>query len=178
MEKKILAIMIALMAIAATVAVVALVVGEGGGGGGFSSGGFTSLFDDLEGNESAVYRAYLEAPPSWDVGDDVKVTDTIVDMAYDRVQVGNTYVYTTVLWFIYAGEKWNDPEQGSRFYVPVDRGEGWMQVSHGLFSIEISSATNISAEYDPGDKITLETELVQNVNVDVAFGVWMVEDTL
>jgi len=178
MEKKILALMIALLVLAAVVASVALALGGGGGGGLSSSGGFTALFDDLDNMGNETWRAYLEAPDNWDNGDDVKVTDVIVDMFYERVQVGNTYVYTTTLYFAYTGDKWNDPTEGTYFYVPVDRGDGWLRVNHGTFSIEVSSATNLSEEYKPGDRITLETNLVLNDNVMLSFGVWVVENTL
>jgi hypothetical protein len=59
--------------------------------------------------------------------------------------------------------------------VPV--ADGTLLVNHGLFSITVSSATNISAHYDVGDTITIEAQVV-SVDGALAFNNWIVADTL
>jgi hypothetical protein len=84
-------------------------------------------------------------------------------------------VYVTTLWFQYIGEKWLDTSRGTSFYVPV--ADGTLLVNHGLFSITVSSATNISAHYDIGDTITIEVGIVSVEGV-LEFDNWIVADTL
>jgi hypothetical protein len=141
--------------------------------GGFArSGGFTKTFDKLVNDDGFEYNQRLSLPTSWDVGDTKEVSDTIVDMYYHEEEHG----FSTVIWFAYQGDKWNDPTHGTHFYVPDTSGDGWMTVDHGLFSITIWSATNLSAKYDVGDTITVQTTLKTNVNVDLSFDTeWVVE---
>jgi hypothetical protein len=169
MEKKILAIMVSLVVIAAVVVGVVMVAS----GGLVRAGGFTSLFDKMENTGSATYNQVLAMPSGWSVGKDVKVSDTIMDMSYQKQTVSSTTVYLTTIWFQYMGEKWNDPTRGTSFYVPDTSHAGFMHVVHGSFTLTVSSATNISAKYHIGGTITLETALVSN-GVDVAFGDWHV----
>ncbi len=174
MDKKIIAIMVALLVVAALVVAVVMVAM----GGIRRSGGFTDLFDKLEYNGTDTYDFDLSLPDSWDVGDKKTVSDFIVDMYYEKRTIGQTSVYITTMYFMYLGNKWNNPEEGTSFNVPDDSGDGWLNVDHGMFVITVSSATNLSAEYDVGDIITLETSLVQNSNTLLAFGDWVVSDTL
>jgi hypothetical protein len=177
MEKKIIAIMVALVVVAMVV-VAAVTIGVGVGG--RSAGGFTALFDKLvksDVNES--YNQHLNLPAGWHGGDKKTVSDTIVDMWYDRQTVGQTHVYTTHLIFAYMGQKWNDPKHGTSFYVPQDiQGSSWLRVDHGRFQIDVSSATNITAKYNIGNTISLTTMLSGNGNALLAFGEWEVTDTL
>jgi hypothetical protein len=161
MEKKILVIMVSLVVIAALVVAFVMIAS----GGMAKAGGFTSTFDKLVNDDESAYNQRLVLPDSWDVGDTKKISDTIVDMSYHEESHG----YSTTLWFAYQGDKWNDPTRGSHFYVPDTSSDGWLEVTHGLFSIEIWSATNLSAKYDVGDTITVQTTLKTNVNVDLAF---------
>lgn len=161
MDKKILVLMAVLVVVAVLVVAVVMVAS-----GGFArSGGFTKLFDKLVEDEGLVYDQRLALPDSWEVGDVKKVSDTIMDMSYHEEEHG----YSTTLWFAYHGDKWNDPSHGTRFRVPDTSGDGWFLVDHGMFSITIWSATNLSAEYDVGDTITVQSTLKTNVNVDLAF---------
>ena len=129
------------------------------------SGGFTKLFDKLVNDDEFTYNQRLNLPDSWDVGDTKKVSDTIVDMYYHDEDHG----FSTTIWFAYKGDKWNDPTHGTHFFVPDSSGDGWLEVTHGLFSITIWSATNLSANYDVGETITVQSTLMTNVNVDLAF---------
>jgi hypothetical protein len=161
MEKKILMIMVSLVVVA--VLVVAFVMIASGGLA--RAGGFTKLFDRLVNDEDTTYNQRLKLPDSWDVGDVKTVSDTILDMRYDEEDRG----YMTTIWFAYTGDEWNDPEQGTQFRVPDRSGDAWIVVSHGLFSIDVWSTTNISAKYDIGDTITIECELVTNAYNYLAF---------
>ncbi|MGQ9587548.1 MAG: hypothetical protein ACUVT7_04100 [Thermoplasmata archaeon] len=174
MDKKIIAIMVTLVVVAALVVAVVMVAA----GGIRRPGGFTDLFDKLEYNGTDTYDFDLSLPDSWDVGDKKTVSDIIVDMFFEKRTIGQTSVYITTMYFVYLGNKWNNPQEGTSFNVPVDSGNGWLHVDHGRFSITVSSATNLSAEYDVGDVITLETSLVQNSNTMLAFGDWVVANTL
>jgi hypothetical protein len=177
MEKKIIAIMVALVVVALVV-VAAVTIGVGVGG--RQAGGFTATFDKLTNSDvNDTYGQHLNLPDSWKAGDKKTVSDTIVDMWYDRTTVGQTHVYTTHLIFAYLGEKWNAPRHGTLFYVPQDiLGHPWLGVSHGVFQIDVSSATNITAKYSVGDTITLTTMLSVNSNALLAFGEWQVADTI
>jgi hypothetical protein len=161
MEKKILVIMVSLVVVAALVVAFVMIAS----GGLARAGGFTKLYDKLVNDDEFTYNQRLKLPDSWDVGDTKKVSDAIVDMYYQEDDHG----YLTTLWFAYQGDKWNDPEHGTHFYVPDTSHDGWLEITHGLFSIQIWSATNLSAKYDVGDTITIESQLKTNVNVDLAF---------
>ena len=174
MEKKIIAIMVSLLIVAALVVASVLIAA----GGIQRAGGFTSLFDKLENPDPAAEDIELRMPSGWSVGDKKTVSDTIVDMSYYRQTVGQTSVYITTLWFVYLGDKWNDPLSGTYFSVPDSSGDGWMYIDHGMFYLRVSSATNLSASYDIGDVITVETMLVMNNNAMTAFGDWVVADTI
>lgn len=174
MDKKIIAIMVTLVVVAALVVAVVLVASGGIRG----TGGFTSLFDKLVYNGTDTSDFDLSLPDSWEVGDKKSASDTIVDMYYHRQTIGQTSVYITTMYFMYLGNKWNNPQEGTMFSVPDNSGDGWLNVDHGRFMITVSSATNLSADYDVGDVITLETSLVQNTNAVLAFGDWVVQDTL
>ena len=180
MDKKIIAIMVSLLVIAAGVAAVVAYTTGGGLG---SSGGFTKLYDKLSYTSWAPPdNRYLELPSSWETGDVKTVSDVIVDLTYEKTVLHQTTVYLTHMWFVYLGDKWSIPYEndGSRFYVPVEipGGSEWMQVNHGLFSVTVSSATNLSAKYAVGDSITLESELVVNDNAMLAFGEWKYSESL
>jgi hypothetical protein len=178
MDKKILAIMVTLVLVAASV--VAFVV-VAAGGGLRKAGGFTALFDDLEYTGDADHDQRLQMPAGWHSGDKKSVSDQIVDMTYYKTTVSQTTVYTTTLWFVYIGDKWSDPYQGegTSFYVPTaTQYSSWLHINHGLFSITVSSATNLSARYSIGDVITLETMLETNNLAMLAFGDWAVADVL
>lgn len=174
MERKIIAIMVTLVVVAALVVAFVMVAA---GGGINRSGGFTALFDKLEynGNETSGQR--LQMPESWHAGDKKVASDTIVDMTFYKQTIGQTSVYITTLWFVYLGTKWSNPYHGhgDNFYVP-DHG-GWMEVSHGMFSITVSSATNLSAHHDIGDVISLETILEHNGD-RLVFGDWSVRNVI
>lgn len=177
MEKKIILIMVSLVVVAALVVAFVMVAA---GGGLRSAGGFTDLYDKLEYTGSEQSDQHLTLPDSWDVGDKKKVSDVIVDMTYRKQTVSQTTVYITTLWFVYMGEKWSSPyaSDGMSFYVPDMSTDGWLHVDHGLFSLTVSSATNISAHYDVGDVITMQATLSVNSNAMVAFGEWAVADVL
>ncbi|MBU0684534.1 MAG: hypothetical protein ABIE25_07485 [Thermoplasmatota archaeon] len=177
MERKIIAIMATLVVVA--VLVVAFVMVAAGGGIN-RSGGFTALFDKLEYNGNETYEQDLQAPESWHVNDKKVVSDTIVDMTYRKQTIGQTNVYTTTLWFVYLGTKWSNPYQGhgDTFNVPDKSQDGWLQVNHGMFSIEVSSATNLSVHYSIGDVITLENALERNRNNQIGFGDWSVKNVI
>ncbi len=174
MDRKILAIMGALVLVAIIVVAFVLIAS----GGLQRAGGFTNLFNKLTYSGENTFQQQLELPSGWHVGDKKAVSDTIVDMSYDVGSIGSTSVYITTLWFNYMGNKWNDPHRGTYFFVPDDSHDGWLIVDHGRFSVQVSSATNLSAKYDIGDIITLETLLVTNDNVVLAFGEWVVASTL
>ncbi len=178
MEKKIIGIMIALVVVAVVV-VAAVTIGVGSGG--RHAGGFTGLFDKATNSDvNDTHDQQLNLPTDWRSGDKMTVSDTIMDMWYDRTTVGQTHVYTTHLYFAYLGEKWNDPRHGTSFSVPQDiqGSSAWLFISHGEFRIDVSSATNLTAKYDIGDTITLTTMLSVNSNALLAFGEWQVADTL
>lgn len=157
MDKKIVMIMVSLLVIAAVVVAFVMIAA---GGGLRSSGGFTKVFDKLDAG-IAPDENRLQLPNSWDTGDVKKASDTIVDLTYDKTTIQQTTVYLTHLWFVYSGEKWADAYEGhgTNFYVPVAWGSGWLHVEHGMFSLTVSSATNLSAKYSNGDVITLESEI-------------------
>lgn len=168
MEKKIIAIMVSLVVVAAVVVGVVLIAA----GGVHTAGGFTKLFDSLEYTGEDSHYQHLELPADWDVGDEKVVSDMIVDMAYSEQTVGQTTVYITTLYFVYVGEKWNDPDWGTAFTVPYEPGwDDYLHVEHGAFYLTVSSATNIANEYDIGDTITLKTSVVSiGDDGDLAFG--------
>ena len=174
MEKKIIAIMVALVVVA--VLVVAFVLAAAGGV--RSMGGFSDLFDDLAYSGTDTYDQNLEIPASWHVNDTKSVDDLIVDMTYNSYTDHGVTVYVTDLYFVYVGDKWADLHQGSSFYVPGQN--GWIHVDHGQFSIRVSSATNLSEQYHPGDIIKLESKIVSDgVNGStVAFGDWRVSNVV
>jgi hypothetical protein len=177
MEKKIILGLVSLLAVALIMTAVVMVAGSGGILD--RSGGFTALMDDLTYDGDSTYGQYLKCPSSWEPGDTKTVRDVIVDMRTERQRVGlDTWFYTTDLWFVYLGNKWNDPMRGTVFYVPDNIGDDWMPVSHGLFMVTVTTATNISEKYDVGDSITLQSTLVINDNGLVAFGTWTVKGTL
>ena len=161
MEKKILVIMVSLVVVAALVVAFVMIAS----GGLARAGGFTKLYDKLVNDDELTYNQRLKLPDSWDVGDTKRVSDTIVDMYYHEEDHG----FSTTLWFAYQGDKWNDAEHGTHFYVPDTSSDGWLEVTHGHFSVEVWSATNLSAKYDVGDTITIKSILTTNVNVDLAF---------
>lgn len=170
MDKKIIAIMVSLLVVAALVVAFILVAAGGFG----SAGGFTKLFDKLELSYVDNNWQYLELPESWDVGDEKRVSDMIVDMSSREESYGTTTVYFTTLWFVYLGDKWNNPSVGTFFNVPDTSHDEYLRVSHGLFSIEVSTPTNLSAQYDMGDVISLKTTLEINENSELAFADWIV----
>ena len=176
MERKIVWIMLTLVVVAVVVVGVVMIAATGIKRG----GGFTNLFDQLEYSGDLTTHQDLEIPDGWDAGDVKSVSDAIVDMYYYRHTVQQTTVYVTTLYFVYQGEKWNDPEEGTWFRIPIeeDWGElGWKVINHGLFSVQVSSATNLSAEYDIGDVIELKTTIA-NAGGTLAFGEWVVADTI
>ncbi len=161
MDKKILMMMVSLVVVAILIVFFVMIASGGITG----TGGYTKLFNKLVNKGSTTYNQRLELPASWDVGDVKKVSDTIVDMIYHEEDYG----YRTVIWFSYHGDKWNDPTRGSFFHVPDTSSDGWLDVTHGLFSIEVRSVTNISAKYDVGDTITVQSTLTTNSIVALAF---------
>jgi len=176
MDRKIIAVMLTLVVVAILVVAFVMVAA---GGFGARAGGFTGLFDDLENPGGDTHDQELALPTSWAVNEIKKVSDTIVDLEYYEQTVAQTTVYVTTLYFVYLGEKWNAPqEDGSNFRVPDNSFDGWMYIDHGMFHITVSSATNLSADFEPGDVIRLQTALVTNINSQVAFGEWSVVDTL
>jgi len=174
MDKKILLIMVTLVVVAALVVAFVMIAS----GGLRRAGGFTALFDKLEYAGDETHNQRLSLPASWDVGDKKTVSDTIVDMSFWKETHGSTSVYWTTMYFVYEGNKWNDPSHGTSFQVPDNSNDGWMTVEHGLFGLTVSSATNLSAKYDIGDVITLQTVLETNSNVVTAFGNWVVASTI
>jgi hypothetical protein len=176
MDKKILAIMVTLVVVAALVVAVVMIAAGGFG----RAGGFTTLFDKLENNDNDEYNMDLTLPTSWDAGDKMKVTDVIVDMTYDKVVFGSTWVYQTTLYFVYVGEKWHNDTEGTSFNVPVSLAGGiyWLHVRSGAFHLSVSSATDLSAKYDIGDSITLETTIAMNGLGMLSFSDWNVANTL
>jgi hypothetical protein len=173
MERKIMATMIALVVVA--VVVVAVVLATAGVT--RKPGGFTKLFDQLEYEGTATHEQILSLPNDWDVGDKKVVSDQIVDMWYRTHVISNTVVYVTTLYFVYMGETWNDPLRGTEFYVPV-MPDHYIAVRNGLFSVTVSTATNISADYSIGDVIELQTTIGLNEYAQLAFDTWYVTDTL
>ncbi|UCE80478.1 MAG: hypothetical protein JSV94_04780 [Methanobacteriota archaeon] len=180
MERKIIGIMLTLVVVAVVVIGVVMIAAVDIKKG----GGFTGLFDQLENSDDATHEQLLEIPDDWEAGDIKTVSDTIVDMYSDRQSVEQTTVYVTTLYFVYLGDKWNNPDDGTNFYVPIaDEDElRWKEIDHGLFSIQVSSATNLSAEYNIGDVIELETTITEvyddEDSMSLAFGKWAVADTL
>ena len=174
MEKKIILIMVSLLVVAALVVLVVMVAS----GGLRTAGGYTALFNKLSNASDESHNQELALPSSWNEGDKKTVSDQIMDMSYYRQTVQQTSVYVTTLWFVYHGDKWNDATWGTSFRVPDDSHDGWLQVSHGLFSITVSSATNLSHDYNIGDIITLQSYLTININVQLAFGDWSVANIL
>jgi hypothetical protein len=177
MDKKIIMTMVLLLVVALVAVMVVLATA---GGGIHRAGGFTELFDKLQYTGAEHEDQRLVLPESWNAGDKKSVSDSIVDMSYRKQTVSQTTVYITTLWFVYMGQKWSYPYQsdGMSFYVPDTSADGWFHVSHGLFSITVSSATNLSSRYDVGEVISVETMLVTNSNAMLAFGEWAVSDTL
>jgi len=177
MERRILAIMVTLVVVAAVVVAFVMIAA---GGGWRSAGGFTDLFDDLEYSGDALTNQYLSLPGGWHSGDKKSVSDVIIDMTYRKQTVSQTTVYLTTMYFVYVGDKWSNPYlgYGQNFYVPVNYGSLWMHVEHGQFSIQVSSATNLSADYSIGDVITLESTLHLNGNALLAFDEWNVKGML
>ncbi len=174
MERKILAIMVSLVVVAAVV-VGAVMIASGGL---TRAGGFTSLFDKMVNTGDATYNQVLAMPSGWSVGKKITVSDTIMDMSYEKQVLGSTTVYLTTIWFQYMGDKWNNPAQGTAFYIPVTTShDGFMHVVHGSFTLTVSSATNITAKYHIGGTITLETVLASN-GIQVAFGDWVVASVI
>ena len=174
MEKKILAIMVSLMVVAALVVAFVLIAA----GGIRSAGGYTKLFDSLTYTDEGTYNQYLEIPSDWNLGDTKTVSDTIVDMSYSKYTVAQTSIYITTLYFVYIGDKWTDPVRGTSFFVPSDADSGdYIHIDHGQFSVMVSSATNLSHEYSIGGTITLETTIV-DADGTVAFGEWAVAGIL
>lgn len=174
MEKKIIAVFVALVIVA--ILVVSFVLAAAGGV--KKMGGFSDLFDDLAYSGTDTYNQDLEIPAGWHVNDTKSVDDLIVDMTYNSYTDHGVTVYVTDLYFVYVGDKWADLHQGSSFYVPAQN--GWIHVDHGQFSIRVSSATNLSEQYHPGDIIKLESKIVSDgVNGNmVAFGDWRVSDVV
>ena len=177
MERKIVWIMLTLVVVAIVVVGVVMIAATGIKRG----GGFTDLFDQLEYSGGLTTHQDLEIPDDWNAGDVKSVSDAIVDMYYEIHQLQQLTVYVTTLYFIYQGEKWNNPEEGTWFRIPVEEGEwgelGWKVINHGHFYVEVSSATNLSARYDIGDVIELETTIV-NAGGTPAFGEWVVADVI
>jgi hypothetical protein len=174
MEKKIIAVFVALVIVA--ILVVSFVLAAAGGV--RRMGGFSDLFDDLAYSGNETYNQLLEIPSSWHVNDTKSVDDLIVDIRYDSFTDHGVTVYVTDLYFVYIGDKWASPQTGSVFRVPGQN--GWIFIDHGLFSIRVSSATNLSEQYHPGDIIKLESKIVSDgVNGrTVAFGDWRVSDVV
>lgn len=179
MEKKIIAVMVTLVVVAALV--VAFVMVAAGGSSVRKAGGFTSLFDKLTNSDvNDTHDQHLELPASWE-NDKMSVKDTIVDMTYSKSSAGDLDYYTTTMWFSYMGTKWNeDHSEGTSFWVPVEfLGHNEIFVNHGLFSITIQSAMNISADFHAGESITLSTTVSLNESTHVlCFGDWRVVDTI
>jgi hypothetical protein len=170
MDRKIIAVMVTLVVVAlVVVAVIALAAGGFGG----RAGGFTTLFDKLENPGGEIHDQQLVLPSSWHAGDPIAVSDKIVDMYYEEVS-GELPYYRTTLFFVYAGEKWNDPLEGTTFYVPATN--GLVMVNHGLFHITVISGDNISESFGVGDVVQLNCKVVV-VGMTLAFGEWTVQGT-
>jgi len=176
MDKKILTIMASLVIIAVVVVGVVMVAA----GGARSAGGFTKLFNELENPSGVSYSQYLELPNDWAVNDVKKVSDRIVDMyVHSAIVYETTTVYFTVLYFTYMSDQWADPDQGTVFHVPTTvEHDNYLDINHGQFHLSVSSATDLSANYDIGDVITLETTLAINDEGDLAFSSWSVSGTI
>jgi len=170
MDRKILAVMLTLVIVAVLVVAVVLVAAGGFGG---RAGGFTTLFDKLENPGQESHNQQLVLPTSWSNGDDVDVSDQIVDMYFEKIE-GELPYYRTTLYFAYHGEKWNDPQEGTTFYVPTSG--GLMAVNHGLFHITVITGANISESFHVGDVISLNCKVVL-VGMTLAFGEWTVQGT-
>lgn len=177
MEKRILGIMVTLVVVAAVVVAFVMIAA---GGGWRSAGGFTDLFDDLVYTGSETTNQMLSLPSDWRQGDKKVVSDVITDMVYRKQTVSQTTVYITTMYFVYLGDKWSNPYQGlgQNFYVPVTYSNYLLHVEHGQFSITVSSATNISADYGIGDVITVESTLKLNGLGQLAFDTWNVKGVL
>jgi hypothetical protein len=177
MDRKIIAVMVTLVVVAALVVAFVMIAAGGMRG---NAGGFTDLFDDLQNPEGETHDQQLALPSNWAVNEVKTVSDVIVDLTYYEQTVAQTKVYVTTLYFAYMGEKWTNPvEGGANFYVPDDSFDGWLEVDHGLFHITVSSATNLSEDFHPGEVIELKVSLVSNdANQQLAFGVWTVADTI
>jgi hypothetical protein len=175
MEKRILAIMVTLVVVAALV--VGFVMIAAGGGIRLGGGGFTDLFSDLEYNGNETDNMELSVPNDW-AGDTKVVKDVIVDMTYWRQAVSpTTAVYWTTMYFVYLGDKWSTPylDDGQDFRVPVTYGDLWLDIHHGQFSITVSTATNLTEDFGIGDTITLESVIKTNRNAILAFDTWTVK---
>lgn len=177
MEKKIIGIMLTLVVVAVVVMAAVLIAA----GGLKRGGGFSALFDSLEYDGELTYGQDLSIPDTWEAGDVRTVSDRIVDMYYYKHTYASTTVYITTLYFVYIGDEWADPTLGTRFYVPTadaDEDLGWLQVHHGAFSIQVSSATNLSASYGIGDIIDIDTTIIETDDGPLAFGEWAVSATI
>lgn len=174
MDKKILAMFATLVVVAVLVFAVVMVSAGGFG----RAKGFTNLFDKLENNTDDGYNMRLSLPTDWDAGDSMKVSDVIVDMTYEKSPFGTSWMYYTTLYFAYIGEKWHNDTEGTAFYVPVNSPGFWLHIQSGMFHISVTSATDLSARYDIGDSITLETTLANNGNSMLSFSDWRVANTL
>jgi hypothetical protein len=177
MEKKILMIMVSLMVVAIVVVATVMIAT----GGARSTGGFTKLLNSLENDTPSVtYGQYLSMPSDWELGDRKTVSDTIVDMdPRSEWYEGGITIYTVRLYFMYIDDKWADDEAGVMFYVPsTEHHDGWMQVSHGMFWLDVSSPDNISDIYNIGDTIELWTDLEINDANDgeLSFSEWLLGD--
>lgn len=176
MEKRILAIMVTLVVVAALV--VGFVMIAAGGGIRIGGGGFTDLFDDLEYTGNMTTDQQLSIPNDWN-GDTKVVKDVIVDMTYREQTVSQTKtLFFTTLYFVYLGDKWGNPLLGGQsFEVPTayyDHGDFWLEVEHGMFSVTVETVTNLTADFSVGDAITLESKVALNSNAIIGFGVWTV----
>lgn len=176
MEKKIIAIMVSLVVVAAVVVGVVLIAA----GGVHTAGGFTKLFDSLEYTGDAEHNQQLELPDDWNAGDEKVVSDTIVDMYYSETTLYQTTVYTTTLYFVYIGDEWTDPDWGTAFVVPYERGwDDYLHIEHGLFYVTVSSATNLADDYSIGDTITLKSTIVElDEGGPLAFGSFSVSGVI
>jgi hypothetical protein len=126
-----------------------------------------------------TYDQYLTFPSDWEEQDQKVVSDTIVDMDPRSVEtLGGVTVYTVRLYFVYQDDKWADPESGILFNVPSDEHhEGWLQVNHGMFWVDVSSPENVGENYDIGDVIELQTVLVvSDESGELSFGSWLLAD--
>jgi len=177
MDRKIIAVMVTLVVVAALVVAFVMIAAGGMRG---NAGGFTDLFDDLRNPGGETHDQQLALPNSWSVNEVKKVSDVIVDLTYYEQTVEQTSVFVTTLYFAYMGEKWSAPtEGGANFFVPDNSGDGWLPLNHGVFHVTVSSATNLSEDYHPGDVIELKVSLAINeANQQLAFGIWSVSDVM